>query len=329
MRLSGSVSICTVLSCVAAMAVSTQAALAQGAYPARPVTLIVPAPPGGGTDVFARQLAEIVEAKLNQKVIVENRPGGGGTLGVTQVAAAQADGYTLGFIWNSPLTTSPHSLAVAYTPESYASIMSVGFSSYVLCTQPDFPASNAKDMIDAIKAEPGKYTYGNDGVGGTMQLAAERIFQKSGVKVRAVPFSGAAETARNFLGGHVTFYGGSLPPILPHAQAGKAKCLLLTSAEDNPALPQAKGLNAIGLGSEETVLWWGLIAPARTPKPVLDALEKAFVEAANTDRFKEAMIKQGATLKVRGSGETAKLIRDELQALGEVAKTIGLERKAQ
>ncbi len=297
-------------------------------YPTRPITLIVPSPPGGGTDIFAREIAEAVSPILKQKAIVDNRAGGGGSVGTTLVTAAPPDGYTLGFVWNSPLTTTPHSLPVAYTPDSYATVMSIGYSSYVLCAAPDFPASNAQELIAHLKANPGKFTYGNDGVGGTMQLAAERIFAKLGVKVRPVPFGGAGETARNFLGGHVTFYGGSLPPILPHVAAGKAKCLLLTSAARNPALPQAASLDDIGLGQEETVLWWGLIAPAKTPAPILAKLEATFSEAANTDKFKTAMAQQGATLKVTGGKEMGALVRSELAALGQVARAIGIQRTA-
>jgi tripartite-type tricarboxylate transporter receptor subunit TctC len=303
-------------------------ALAQG-YPSRPITLVVPAPPGGGTDVFARALAEIAEGVLKQKVIVENKAGAGGTLGVTQIAAARPDGYTLGFIWNSPLTTSPQSLQVSYTPDAYKSVMSIGFSSYVLCAQPTFPASTAREMIDKLKEPNARFTYGNDGVGGTMQLAAERIFAATGVKLRGIPFGGAGETAKNFLGGHVDFYGGSLPPILAHAQAGKAKCLLLTSADGNAAMPGAQGLSAIGLAAEETVLWWGMIAPAATPQPLLSQLEKVFTEAAASDKFKEIMERQGAVRRVLGGADTDKLIRTELDALGKVAKSLGIERKTQ
>jgi tripartite-type tricarboxylate transporter receptor subunit TctC len=298
-------------------------------YPTRPITLVVPAPPGGGTDVFARALGEIVEGTLKQKVVIENRAGAGGTLGVTQLTAARPDGYTLAFIWNSPLTTSPHSLQVAYTPASYKPVMSIGFSSYVLCAQPDFPASNAQELIAKLKEPGARFTYGNDGVGGTMQLAAERIFASTGVKIRGIPFAGAGETAKNFLGGHVDFYGGSLPPILQHVQAGKAKCLLLTSAEGNPALPNAQGLSALNIAKDETVLWWGMIAPAGTPQPILDQLEKAFTEAASSDKFKDVMEKQGATRRVLGSAPTAQLISTELEALGAVAKSLGIERKAQ
>lgn len=296
------------------------------AFPDRPITLIVPSPPGGGTDIFARQLADIAEQSLKQKVVVENKPGGGGTVGTTLVTAAKPDGYTLGFVWNSPLTTSPHSLPVAYTPDSYQPILSIGYSSYVLCAQPGFPASSATEMVAALKAAPGKYTYGNDGVGGTMQLAAERIFKALDLKVRSVPFGGAGETAKNFLGGHVDFYGGSLPPILAHEKAGKAKCLILTSAEGNPALPQASGLEALGIGKEATVLWWAMIAPKGVPADRLAILSKAFTEAAHDPRFKAAMEQQGAVFAPKDAAATDAAIRSELAALGEVAKAIGVAK---
>jgi tripartite-type tricarboxylate transporter receptor subunit TctC len=311
----------------AALVSVSGAALAQS-YPTRPITLIVPAPPGGGTDVFARALGEIAEAALKQKVVIENRAGAGGTLGVTQLTNARPDGYTLAFIWNSPLTTSPHSLQVAYTPASYRAVMSIGYSSYVLCAQPGFAANNAKEMIEKLKEPGARFTYGNDGVGGTMQLAAERIFTASGVKVRAVPFSGAGETAKNFLGGHVDFYGGSLPPIIAHAKAGKAKCLLLTSSAKNAALPEADGLEAIGLADRQTVLWWGLIAPASTPDDIVGAVQKAFIDAARTDKFKDVMERQGATLEIKDGAATNALIKTELEALGEVARSVGIEKKA-
>ena len=170
--------------CLATAFAAALASTASAAYPDRPITLVVPAPPGGGTDVFARQLADLAEAALKQKVVVENKAGGGGTVGTTLVVAAKPDGHTLGFVWNSPLTTSPHTLSVAYAPGAYQPVLSIGYSSYVLCAQPDFPAASAAEMVAALKANPGKFTYGNDGVGGTMQLAAERIFRKLDVKSR-------------------------------------------------------------------------------------------------------------------------------------------------
>lgn len=304
------------------------AADAQNKFPSRPVTLIVPSPPGGGTDIFARLLAELVEPKLGQKMVVENRPGGGGSLGVTVLSMARPDGLTLGMIWNSPLTAAPASLEVAYTPDSYTPVLRVGAGPYAFCAAPDFPVTDAKGLIEHLRANPGKYTYGNDGVGGTMQLGAERLFRKLDLKVRAVPFGGAGETARNFLGGHITFYGGSLPPILPHVAAGKAKCLLLTSAADNAALPAAAGLKSLGLEADETMLWWGVIGPKGMTAEHVKFYEELFREAAQSQRFTDALKAQGADLALLGSAEMGKLIRDELAALGDVAKAVGVTRKA-
>jgi tripartite-type tricarboxylate transporter receptor subunit TctC len=181
-------------------------------------------------------------------------------------------------------------------------------------------------LIDELKKNPGKYTYGNDGVGGTMQLAGERIFKALGVKVRPVPFGGAGETAKNFLGGHVTFYGGSIPPIMPHIKAGKAKALLLTSAADNEVLPTASGLKALGIPQEETVLWRAIIAPKGLPAEVLKTLEAAFRQGASQPRFKEFLKEQGEESVIAGPAEVNKLIREEYKALGEVAKDIGLKK---
>jgi tripartite-type tricarboxylate transporter receptor subunit TctC len=301
-------------------------ALAQAKYPERPVVLIVPSPPGGGTDTAARLLAELTEPFLGQKIVVENKAGGGGTVGVAVLSQSKPDGYTLGAVWNSPLTASPHSLPVTYTPEGYTPILKTSSTSYVLCAAPDFPANNGRELIEAIRNSPGKYTYGNDGVGGTMQLAAERIFREAGIKARGVPFGGAGETLKNFLGGQVTFYGGSISPIAPHVQAGKAKCLLVTSADRNPALPQASGLKDVGLESTETVLWRALLGPKDLPADKVAVLESAFRKGAETERFKAFLDQQGEVLTLAGPRELKQLILSELKALGEVAAAIGIKK---
>ncbi|MGQ4274920.1 Bug family tripartite tricarboxylate transporter substrate binding protein [Terrihabitans sp. B22-R8] len=308
-----------------AMASFGGAAFAQD-YPTAPIQMVIPTTPGGGTDTYGRLVANLAEKELGQEIVVENKPGGSGALGIARVISARPDGYRIGFVWNSPLTTTPHSLTVPYDKDDYRPVISIGYSSYVMCVSPDFPAANAKEFIDELKAHPGKYTYGNDGVGGTMQLAAERIFSKVGVKARSVPFAGAGETARNFLGGHVDIYGGSLPPILPHVKAGRAKCLLLTSATGNPALPEAQGLEALGLANAETVLWWGLLVPAKTPDNIVAKLYEAFSKGAESEEFKSALEKQGANVRVLDGSKTADLISKEYQALGEVAASLGISK---
>jgi tripartite-type tricarboxylate transporter receptor subunit TctC len=299
---------------------------AWAAYPEKPIEIIVPSPPGGGTDIAVRLLAELTEPFLKQKLVVINKPGGGGTVGVSLLTQAKPDGYTLAGVWNSPLTASPHTLQVAYTPDDYQPILQISSAAYVLCAAPDFPADSGPELIAELKKNPGKYTYGNDGVGGTMQLAGERIFKALGVKVRPVPFGGAGETAKNFLGGHVTFYGGSVPPIMPHIKAGKAKALLLTSAAGNQALPTASGLKALGIPQEETVLWRAIIAPKGLPADVLKTLEAAFRQGASEPRFKEFLFAQGEDLVIAGPAEVGNLIREEYKALGEVATELGLKK---
>lgn len=296
-------------------------------FPVKPITVIIPAAPGGGTDTFGRRIAEEAQKEFKQPLIVDNRGGGSGTIGLGQVVRAKPDGYTVGFVWNSPLTSVPHSLNVPYKSTDYSALMSIGFSSYVICAQPNFPANNGKELIELIRANPEKYTIGNDGVGGTMQLASERIFSKAGVKVRQIPFKGAGDTAKHFLGGHIDLYGGSITAIQPHVNAGTAKCLLLTSAEKNSALPQASSLTDIGMPGEETVLWWGLVVPTDTPQAIKDQLETTFMKAASTASMKEAMAKQGAVNRPRGAVDTNKLIASEYAALEQVAKSIGLEKK--
>ncbi len=313
------------LSVLATFAIS--APVSAQSFPTKSITVIIPAAPGGGTDTFGRKVSEEAQKELKQTLAVENRGGGSGSVGLAQIVTAKPDGYTVGFVWNSPLTTTPHSLNVPYKNTDYSALMSIGYSSYVICAQPDFPAKDGKEMLAVLKANPGKYTIGNDGVGGTMQLASERIFAKAGIKVKQVPFKGAGDTAKNFLGGHIDLYGGSIPPIQQHAKAGKAKCLLLTSAEKNDALPEASSLTDVGMPGEETVLWWGLIVPAKTPQAIKDRLEKAFMNATNSDSVKDAMAKQGAVNRPLGAAETNKLITSEYAALEQVAKGIGLQKK--
>lgn len=304
----------------------TVAAPASAGYPERPIRMIVPAPPGGGTDIAARMLAEVVEPILRQKVVVENRAGGGGTLGVAAIVSAPADGYTLATVWNSPLTATPNTLHVPYSTADYTSVLAISWASYVFCVQPDFPAETAAELVALLRAEPQKYTYATDGVGGTLQLAAERIFRALGVKVRAVPFGGAGESLRNFLGRQVTIYGGSVPPVLPHARAGRAKCLLLTSAARNPQLPQAWGLADLGIASAETVLWRAVLGPKGLDPAVVAVLRRALGEAIASDRYKEFLAGQGEEPAPIAPGDLERYIADEMEALAGVARDIGLQR---
>lgn len=300
---------------------------AQEKFPIRPIELIIPTAAGGGTDISLRMLAEIVEPILGQKVTVVNKTGGGGMVGMTQILQARPDGYTLGGLWNAPLTITPHMLPAPFSPSDYAAITLVTASPTILCVNPAFPADDGKAFIAELRKNPNKYTYGTDGVGGTIQLATERVFTKLGVKARAVPFAGAGETLKAFLGDHINIYGGSISPVLPYVRDKSAKCLLVTSAERNASVPGASGLIEVGAPDEATVLWRGIIAHKAVPPDRLAFLQKVFAEAAQTPKFREFMQKRGEEAQGSSSAEFRKLIDSEHAAMGTVMTAIGLVRK--
>ena len=300
---------------------------AQEKFPSRPIEIIVPTPPGGGTDIAARLLAELVEPVLGQKVVVVNRAGAGGTLGMSAVVQAKPDGYTVGGLWNAPLTMTPHTQGVPYTLQDFVAISLSDTAPNVLCTRPDFPANSGKELIEVIRNNPNKYTYGNDGVGATIHLSVERIFGKLGIKARPVPFGGAGETLKNFLGGHIDIYGGSLPPIVPHVKAGTAKCLLLTSKEKNAGVPQAASLGELGIPETATYLWHGIVGPKGIAPDRIAILEKAFSQAAKSDKFRQSMEANGVTVEGSGAAEFRKLIETEHKAMSDVVTALGMTKK--
>lgn len=307
-------------------AAHTTGAWGQEKFPTKPIELIIPTAAGGGTDIAFRRLAEIVEPILGQKVVIANKTGGGGAIGMAQIIQARPDGYTLGGLWNAPLTITPHMQAANYTPKDYTTVTLSTWAPGILCTKTAFPASDGKTLIEELRKNPDKYTYANDGVGGTMHLAFERIFAKLGAKARAVPFNGAAESLKAFLGNHVDLYTGSIAPIQPYIKDGSAKCLLVTSAERNESVPTAAGLDDFAIGQEATVLWRGIIAPNRIPSERLAVLEKAFAEAAQSDKFKQFMASRGEEARGTPGEPLRKLIDSEYAAMGQVMTVVGLKK---
>lgn len=316
----------TLLSAGLLLATAVLDAQAQDKFPTKPIEMIIPTAAGGGTDIAFRMLAEIAEPMLGQKVVITNKTGGGGAIGMAQIIHARPDGYTLGGLWNAPLTITPHMQAANYAPKDYTAVTLTTWAPGILCVKAAFPAADGKALIEELRRNPDKYTYGNDGVGGTMHLAFERIFATLGAKARAVPFNGAAETLKAFLGGHVALYAGSIAPILPYVKDSTAKCLLLTSAERNPSLPAAAGLDDLGIAAEATVLWRGIIAPNRIPPDRLALLQKAFAEAAQSEKFKQFMAARGEEGRGTPGADMRKLIDAEYAAMGQVMTTVGLRK---
>ncbi|MEC9104622.1 MAG: tripartite tricarboxylate transporter substrate binding protein [Pseudomonadota bacterium] len=300
------------------------AAPALAEYPERAIELTIPAGAGGGTDTSARKLAILLEEKLGTSIAILNVGGGGGSVGASQFMQAKPDGYSLFATWNSPITTVPQVQNVAYSLDSFTPIASTSETAYTLCVKADFPAATGEEFLAELAANPGKYTYANDGIGGTMQLAAERIFQAKEIDAIAIPFGGAGETLQNFLGNHVDIYGGSISTVLPYVETGEAKCLLVTSAADVPALPDASGLESLGLGDKETLLWRAILGPKDLDPAIVEKLAAVIDEAVNDPSYVEFLATKGEVPNVVKGDALGDRLQSEYDALAEVSKRLGL-----
>jgi tripartite-type tricarboxylate transporter receptor subunit TctC len=273
-------------------------------------------------------LGELAEPILGVKIVVENKPGASGTIGLSQLARSKPDGHTLAAVWNAPLTIAPHTLNTPYATADFEPVtQTTGGTPLIFCVRPDFPAASGKEFVAYAKNHPDKLTYGTDGVGAMVQLSGERLFRPLGLKLRAVPFGGAAETLKNFLGGHIDIYGGTIPPIEGQLRNNKAKCLITTAAGTVKELPNAASAGELGLSDQATELWRGLIAPKGTPPERLKVLADAFRKAGEHQKFQSYLQKSGEKAVFGSPDQFRSLIVAESAAFAKVVKEIGLERK--
>ena len=299
-------------------------AAAGSALAADALKLIIPTAPGGGTDGFFRVLAKEAEAALGEPIVIMNVPGAGGTIGVAQMVRATPDGQTVAGVWLGPITVSPNTMKVPYTPSDYIPVVQVSSAPYVLCVHPEFPATDGKGLIAELQKNPDKYTYGNDGAGGPGQLATARILRATKSSARDVPFKGAGETLTAFLGKHVDIYVGSIPPIFQYVTSGRAKCLLVTSADRVASLPSAASLGDLGIPGEETILWRALIAPKGTPPERVAKLEAAFEKAATSATSRKFLEDAGEQVVIKKGAALRRYIDTEYEAMAKLTKAMNL-----
>lgn len=242
-------------------------------YPSRPITLIVPAAAGGATDVLARIVAEPLRKALGQPVVVENKAGGGGVLGMQYVAKTRPDGYTIAMG-----NIGPNAINVAiqknltYSNKSFVAIGRVAVMPNIVVTQPDRPINSIKELIDYAKANPGKVDFASSGVGQSIHMSGELFKVMAGVDMVHVPYKGSGPAVQDLLGGQVTLMFDNLASSMPHVKSGKLKALAVTSAERWPAAKDIPTVAESGVPGFEVTAWFGLMAPAGTPQPIIDRL---------------------------------------------------------
>ena len=317
---------------VAAAIVGTAAgvvapAFAQADYPNKPIRLIVPFPAGGSTDIVGRVVAQKLSERLGQQVVVDNRGGAGGTIGADAAAKAAADGYTL-----TIGTTSTHAVAagayakLSYNPvKDFAPVSLVAVTPYLLVINPLVKASTLKEFVALSKTMPGKMDYASAGNGTTTHLAMEMLKDAAQINLQHIPYKGNAPADVAILANEVQAVFGSMPALLQHTKGGKLRPLAVGSAQRSPALPDVPTVAESGYPGFEASLWLGVLAPAGTPKPVIDRLHKELAAIVPTADFKASMERNGADAVGNTPDQFAKLIAEESARYIKVVKTIGLK----
>ena len=277
-----------------AIAAASSSAPAQD-YPTRPITLVVPYAAGGGNDIMARTAADKMSPALGQQIVIENRGGAGGSIATRQVAHAAPDGYTLGLGGTGTLAVDPTLYPNAgYDPrKDFAPIGLIGTSALVLVTHPSIPAHNVKELIAYARANPGKLNFASAGVGSGIHLAAEYFKVQAGIEMTHVPYKGSAPALADLVGGHVSMYFSSLPPAIGLVKDGKIRALAVTGLTRSPIFPELPTVSESGLPGFEVVLHYGIVAPAGTPKPIIQKLNAALRQAVMSDELKQKLAADG------------------------------------
>jgi tripartite-type tricarboxylate transporter receptor subunit TctC len=306
--------------CFVVVALAAGAAFAQG-FPSRSVTIVVPYPPGGLIDIVARILQPRMQAELGRPVLVENRSGAGGNVGAEWVARAAADGHTL-LLANPSLGISPHVYPkLAYSPlKDFAYVGLYGTVPNVLVVHPSLPAGNVQELIDYLRKNPGRLNYASPGYGTSPQMSMELFKGMTNTFIVHIPFRGSGPAQAAMPAGEPQLLFDNLPPQMPHLKSGKVRALAVTSLQRSRALPDVPTLDEVGLKGYEVTAWFGVAAPAGTPREIVLRLNEALNRSTSDAQAREALESRGATV-IQGTPEDClAFVKNELEKWGPVVK---------
>ncbi|MBP7564626.1 MAG: tripartite tricarboxylate transporter substrate binding protein [Burkholderiaceae bacterium] len=292
------------------------------AWPDRPVKLVSPWPPGGSNDTFSRLLATRLTTTLGQPVVVENRPGATGTLGVGQVARAPADGYLL-VMGSSPTHATAASIypQLNYNPvKDFAPITLVGSSANALVVHPSVPARTVAELIALAKAKPGTLTYASTGNGSSQHLSAELFKAMAGVDMLHVPYKGAAPAISDIVAGHINLGFHNMVDVLPHVKAGTLRALAVTSSKRARPLPDVPTIAESGVPGYMAEVWFGVFAPANTPRPIVDRLNRELVAALADPDIRAKFDAAGMSVVGNSPDEFARYVQEEVTKWSDIVR---------
>jgi tripartite-type tricarboxylate transporter receptor subunit TctC len=304
-------------------------AQAQADYPARPITLIVPYAAGGGNDVLARGVAEPMGKTLGQPVVIENHGGAGGSLGTRQVAKAAPDGYTLGLGGTGTLAVDPTLYPnVGYDPrQDFAPVGLIATSPLIILVNPTLPAHNVQELIALAMAQPGKLNYASAGRGSGIHLGTVLFALTAGIELTHIPYKGSGPALTDLLGNHVALYFSSLPPAIGLVKEGKLRALGVTGLKRSPIFPDVPTVAEQGLPGFEAVLHYGIVAPAGTPRPIVDKLNAVLRTALNSEEVHKRIATEGAEPLPTTPDEYAMDIDREEKKWSALVEKAGLKAK--
>lgn len=314
----------------AALALAATAALPCNAsaagYPERPINLIVPFSPGGGTDISARLLAAALGDKLASSVVVDNRPGAGGQIAADLVARSPADGYTLLFANSGMLAINPWIYKLHSDPAtSFAPVSLFSDLPFVLVVPTGLPAKNVAELVTLARAEPGKHTFASSGTGGAPHLSGEIFQQATGVDLMHVPYKGGGPAMTDLMAGRVDMLFASVLETMPYVTGGKLRALAVTGATRSPAMPDVPTIDEAGVKNAQSGSWTAVLAPAGTPPAVIDKLSQAIRDVAADPAMKTKLESQGAVAHGSTPQQLQELAASERARYGQIIKTRNIQ----
>jgi tripartite-type tricarboxylate transporter receptor subunit TctC len=312
------------LAAFAALALAGGAVEAQingGKYPTKPVTIVVPYPPGGSNDVFARELGRKLSDDWKVPVIIDNRPGASGSIGAAAVARAAPDGYTLCLLSSSFTTNAAIQAHLPFDPiASFSPVAMVARGPMILTVSNELGVKTTLELFDLARKNPGKLNYASSGVGGTNHFATELLMDAAQIRMTHVPYKGMPPATTDLIAGHVDVLIASAPSIYQQVKAGKVRALGITSEKPSPVIPDLRPLSEMGVPGYHFELWWGMLAPAKTPPEIVEAINAEVSQVISTPEMRAIFAREGAEPAPMPVAQFAATIRREIEGWKKVAK---------
>jgi len=298
-------------------------------WPQKSIRIIVSFGPGGGADIIGRILAQSMQEKLGQPVVIENRPGAGGILGNEMVANAEADGYTLGIMTAGQIIAGVTKKNLRYdTLTAFAPISQVATASLMIVTRPDFPANNAKELIAVAKADPGKIVFASPGFAATQHFAGEMFMQTAGVKLLHVPYRTSPEAITAVLGKQADVLFDTVSALIGQVQSGQLKALAVTGKDRFPAVPDVPpAIESGGLPGYDVTTWYGVFAPRGTPPAVIAKLNKVLNDSLAEEAVSKRLVTAGVIVKGSTPEAFGKFMADEFKRWDAVREAAGIPQQ--